>query len=135
MCTGGVSRTRLRSGGALCAVVVALMTTGAGAASAAEPAFSAHGSVEQIYVTGATPGEQLSVVDGAGSTVSSREVNSLGGALFRNVAPGSGYRVRAADGTESEPLTVLTTQSAPPSTEIYGQTIPPEGYGYLTTRD
>ena len=41
----------------------------------------------------------------------------------------------AANGETSGPLTVLTTQSAPPSTEIYDQTVPSDGYGYLTTRD
>jgi len=121
---------------AQCAAALAfIFTAGVGAASAAEPTFSAHGSVEQVYVTGATPGERLSLVDGAGSTVSSKDVNSLGGALFRSVTPGSGYRVRAADGAESDPLAVLTTQSAPPSTDVYDQVVPPDGYGYLTTRD
>jgi predicted acyl esterase len=136
MSTGGVSRTRSRALVALCAAVLTVMlTTGVAAASAAEPAFSAHGSVEQVYVAGAAPGEQLSLVDGSGSTVATKDVNSLGGALFRGVTPGSGYRVRAADGAESEALTVLTTQSAPPSTDVYNQAIPPDGYGYLSTRD
>ena len=108
---------------ALCGAVLALtLTLGAGPASAAKPRFSAHGSVEQVYVTGADPGEQLSLVDGGGATGSTRAVNSLGGALFRNVAPGSGYRVRGAGG-ESDPLTVLTTQSAPPTTDVYDQAI------------
>jgi uncharacterized protein len=136
MYTGGVSRRRSRSLVALCgAILTFLCAAGVGAANAAEPSFSARGSVEQVYVTGAMPGEQLSLVDSAGSTVSTRDVNSLGGALFRSVTPGSGYRVRAIDGTESDPLTVLTTQSAPPSTDVYNQAIPPDGYGYLTTRD
>jgi hypothetical protein len=136
MSTGGVSRRRSRSLVALCGAVLTFMcAAGVGAANAAEPSFSARGSVEQVYVTGATPGEQLSLVDSAGSTVSTRAVNSLGGALFRSVASGSGYRVRASDGTESGPLTVLTTQSVPPSTDVYNQSIPPDGYGYLTTRD
>ena len=30
---------------------------------------------------------------------------------------------------------MLTTQSAPPSTDVYNQTVPSDGYGYLTTRD
>ena len=50
--------------------------------------------------------------------------------------PGSGYRVgppRA--GEASGPLTVLSTQPAPPSTGVYDQSIPSSGYGYLTTRD
>jgi uncharacterized protein len=123
---------------ALRAAVLAFIfmtAAGAGTASAAEPTFSAHGSVEQVYVTGATPGEQLSLVDSAGATVATKEVSSLGGLLFRNVTPGSGYRVRAPDGAESGPLTVLTTQSAPPSTDVYDQAIPSRGYGYLATRD
>jgi uncharacterized protein len=136
MYTGGVSRRRSRSLVALCgAILTFLCAAGVGAANAAEPSFSARGSVEQVYVTGAMPGEQLSLVDSAGSTVSTRAVNSLGGALFRSVTPGSGYRVQASDGTESDPLTVLTSQSAPPSTDVYNQAIPPDGYGYLTTRD
>ena len=57
--------------------------------------------------------------------VETRSANDLGGALFRNVHPGSGYRVRLDSTSEtSDPLTVLTTQSAPPSTDIYNQTIP-----------
>ena len=30
---------------------------------------------------------------------------------------------------------MLTDQPAPPSTDVYDQTIPTSGYGYLTTRD
>src|SRR3954463_998530 len=122
----------------LCAAVLAFVfmaVAGAGAASAATPTFNAHGSVEQVYVTDATPGDQLTLVDSSGATVATHQVNSLGGALFRNVTPGNGYRVRAANGAESDPLTVLTTQSAPPSTDLYTQAIPSSGYGYLTTRD
>ncbi len=104
-------------------------------ASAAE-AFSAHGSVEQVYVTDLDPGAQTSLLDGAGRTVATKQANSLGGLLFRNVTPGSGYRVQpTGGGPASEPLTVLSTQSAPPSTDVYNQQIPSSGYGYLTTRD
>ena len=57
-------------------------------------------------------------------------------ALFRNVAPGAATASgRPAGGTASGPLTVLSTQPAPPSTGVYNQTIPSGGYGYLTTRD
>ena len=136
MCSGGVSWRRLCLRVAACVAAVAFaLTAGVGPAGAAKPAFTARGSVEQVYVTGATPGDQLSLLDSAGSTVATRDVNSLGGALFRNVTPGSGYRVRDPAGGESDALTVLTTRSAPPSTEVYKQAIPRRGYGYLTTRD
>ncbi len=54
------------------------------------------------------------------------------------ITPGGGYRVRhltAGGGLQSGLLTVLPNRSAPPSTSIYKQTIPTNGYGYLTTRD
>jgi len=105
-------------------------------ARAADAPFEARGSAEQVYATGADPGAELTLVDGAGQTVATRTVNDLGGALFRNVAPGSGYRVRGSgDGATSAPLTVMSTQAAPPSTDVYDQTLPSRGYGYLTTRD
>ena len=62
-------------------------------------------------MTGATPGAQLTLVNGEGKTVATRPANRSGGLLFRNVKPGSGYRVRpAAGGEASSPLTVLSTQ-------------------------
>ena len=116
-------------------VGVLALALGTATASAA-PAFSARGSVGQVYVTGAAAGAQLALVNGAGQTIATRAANSLGGTLFRNVPPGGGYRVRpAAGGEASGPLTVLSSQSAPPSTSVYNQSIPADGYGYLTTRD
>ncbi|HEX6461303.1 MAG TPA: CocE/NonD family hydrolase [Thermoleophilaceae bacterium] len=106
------------------------MTSAAGAAE-----FSAHGSAEQVYVTGLAPSEQMSLLDPSGNTVATQQADAQGGLLFRNVTPGDGYRVRATDGTESGPLTVLSNDPTPPSTDIYNQSIPSSGYGYLTTRD
>jgi predicted acyl esterase len=109
---------------------------GAGAASATAPTFSASGSVEQVYVTGLGPSAQMSLLNGAGQTIATQQADALGGLLFRNVTPGSGYRVRpSGGGPESDPLTVLSTRPAPPSTDVYNQTIPSSGYGYLTARD
>jgi uncharacterized protein len=114
------------------ALLAALAIPGhAGAAS-----FEARGSVEQVYATGLPPGAQVSLYDSEGGEVAAKGANELGGVLFRNVAPGGGYRVGLTSaGPESPPLQVLTTQSAPPSTAVYNQSIPSSGYGYLTTRD
>ena len=114
----------------LAALVLALATP----ASAAE-AFTANGSVEQVYATGLTGGAQATLVNASGHKVASKHVDALGGLLFRKVRPGDGYRVRLADGTASDPVTVMSTQSTPPSTDVYNQSIPSDGYGYLTTRD
>ncbi|MGN6276085.1 MAG: CocE/NonD family hydrolase [Solirubrobacterales bacterium] len=102
---------------------------------AAAAPFEAHGSVEQVYATGVAPGAQVSLYKGEGQEVATKSADELGGVLFRNVAPGGGYRVHVAGGPESPPLQVLTTQSEPPNTNIYNQSIPSSGYGYLTTRD
>src|SRR3954452_12398178 len=114
----------------------ALALVFASSASAATPSFDAHGSAEQVYATGLPAGASTSLLDSSGQVVQSRGANFLGGILFRNVTPGDGYRVRLdTTGETSDPLTVLTTQSAPPSTDIYNQTVPSDGYGYLSTRD
>jgi hypothetical protein len=116
------------------AIGVAVLTLFLLPATAA--AFSAHGSVEQVYATGLEAGAQVSLYDAGGQEVASKPADQLGGVLFRKVAPGSGYTVGlSGGGPRSDPLQVLTTQSAPPSTSIYEQPIPDHGYGYLTTRD
>jgi uncharacterized protein len=106
------------------------------ASSASAASFDAHGSVEQVYATGLPSGTQVSLLDSSNQAIQTRTANNRGGTLFRNVAPGGGYRIRL-DSTEetSDPLTVLTTQSAPPDPSIYSQSIPSDGYGYMTTRD
>jgi predicted acyl esterase len=117
----------------LCFGVVALTLALLTGASAAE-AFTARGSVEQVYVTDLTPGVRTSLVTRTGRTVATKPADALGALLFRNVRPGVGYRVRNSGG-QSGPLTVLTQRPAPPSPDVYNQTIPDHGYGYMTTRD
>jgi hypothetical protein len=113
-----------------CALLVLLLAPGRAVA------FEARGSVEQVYATGVTPGAEVTLYDGDGATVASKGANELGGVLFREVPPGEGYRLGVGFAGPSSPrLHVLTTASAPPSTDVYEQSIPSSGYGYLTTRD
>src|SRR5256885_3403825 len=112
---------------------VALVLAFAGATSGAQ-AFDAHGSAEQVYATGLDPAAPVTLLDPRGRRVVTQKPDSLGGILFRDVKPGAGYRLRSGSET-SPPVTVLSTRAAPPSTEIYKQTLPTRGYGYLTTRD
>jgi predicted acyl esterase len=120
-----------------CGLLALLLGAGrADAAGRAAPSFEAHGSVEQVYATGLSPGVRMTLVDRRGQKVATKPADSLGGVLFRNLAPGGGYRVSlASGGPRSGPLRVLSTRPAPPSTGVYNQSIPPSGYGYLTTRD
>jgi uncharacterized protein len=105
-------------------------------ASAATPPFHAMGSAKQVYVTGLAPSASASLLNAAGQVVKTQNADSLGGLLFRNVTPADGYRVRrASDGLKSAALTVHSEQAAPWNPGVYNQSIPDNGYGYLTTRD
>jgi hypothetical protein len=130
-------RVRARAIPAAAALVVALITVaGAGAAPAGAATFTAHGSAEQVYVTGLAPDATMSLLGPSGKTVDTQQADSLGGLLFRNVPPGGGYRVRSkADGSESAPVTVHSDAAAPWDPSVYNQSIPDNGYTYLTTRD
>jgi len=121
-----------RIGGAL--VVFACLLV-AGAPARAATGLAVRGSVEQVDVTGAKKGERLALLDRRGKVVQTRRAGALGASLFRDVRPGTGYRVRHGKSARSAPVTVLADVSAPPSTKGYAQRIPAEGYGYLTTRD
>src|SRR3954463_7509319 len=100
---------------------------------ASASAFDAHGSARQVYVTGLTPGAPTVLIKPGGKTIT-RAADPQGGLLFRNLEPGSGYQGRSG-GAAAAALTVISDQAAPPDTGVYGQSIPSDGYGYLTTRD
>jgi uncharacterized protein len=104
--------------------------------AAASAAIEAHGSVEQVYATGLGPGARVTLLDRRGRKLKTQEADPQGGVLFRKLKPGGGYRLRlGAKGPKSAPVTVISTKPAPPDPSIYDQSIPSDGYGYLTTRD
>jgi hypothetical protein len=114
--------------------VLAVACASLGLAASAS-AFVVRGSMEQVYVTGANPGEKLTLVDKHGDKVQKKAAGELGGIVYRKVAPGGGYRVTAGSNNESRRVKVLTTRGKPPDTSIYNQSIAADGYQYLTTRD
>ncbi len=63
-----------------------------------------------MYATGLAPNAQASLLKGS-SVVDTENADSEGGLLFRNVKPGSGYRVQlASSGEESGKLQVHKLQ-------------------------
>ncbi len=116
------------------AAALAIASFVPGSASAAN-SLGVHGSVNQVYVTGAQPGTSLRLLDRKKKKIASKPVGSLGGVVFRRVPAGKGYRVRAADGSLSVRVGVMRDRAAPKNQSIYDQTLPAGGYGYMTTRD
>jgi len=103
-------------------------------ARAATPTtFSAHGSVEQVYVTHAVAGQPIELRDASGALVQHAVVDDLGSMLFRNLAPGDGYTV-VTGGRDSSPLHVMSRGETPPQSFYDAQHLS-AGFGYITTRD
>jgi uncharacterized protein len=121
----------------LVATLIAGLFVGITAAGAAtRPKMVAAGSARQVDVTGAKPGATLALLNAKGKRVATHKVNFLGGALFRNVRPGTGYHVKQLpSGPRSKSLTVHTDNPAQWNPSIYKQPIKTDGYGYMTTRD
>ena len=125
-------RRRARIGGLSTLAMLAVWLVAAASASA----FSAHGSAKQVYVTGLPANAQASLLNASGATVYTQNADSLGGLLFRNVTTGTGYRVLVAStGEESGRITVHSIAAKPWDPGVYEQSIPDNGYTYLTTRD
>ena len=116
----------------ICAALLALASL-LGAAQAAA-VLVAHGSADQVYATGLHARAQARLLDRHGRTVAIKAADAQGGVLFRQVAAGRGYHVRAG-AIRSTALTVFSGRDAPRTTTSYAQRLPTSGYGYLRTRD
>ncbi len=117
-----------------------LATSAQSAPPEAASAFSAHGSVNQVYVTGAGVGEELSLIDAGGASVATGTSDSASAYLFREVPAAAGYSVvRTSDSATVTGLAVTTPTDHPTdaayAAEAVTHPLPAGGYGYLATRD
>ncbi len=99
-----------------------------------EASFELRPSVNQMHVLGATPGEELQLVDADGTALSGT-VDEAGSLLWRDIDAGT-YTVRstATPAAVSAEATVTDVDDVPPQDFYSNQTIG-EGFGYVTTRD
>lgn len=135
MITGLVGRTGLAG---LVTVAGLTMTVAEPAthAAAAPATFTARGSVEQVDVTHAVPGDAIELRQGD-DVVRSATVDDLGSMLFRDLTPGDGYTVVEHDGSgdqEVGPLHVMSQTETPPQS-LYSDQHLNDGFGYIKTRD
>ena len=109
-------------------------------AAHADPApatFVVQGSVEQFFVTHATPGAAITLADHTGNEVGAGVVDAQGSFLFRDVPAGTGYTaIQDAGGTitQSPATTVLSPTFVPPQSFYDSQSLQ-IGFGYITARD
>ncbi len=104
---------------------------------AAEATFAAHGSVNQVYLTGATEGDVLELVGADSLVEQTGTVDAQGALIFRDIAAGGGYRVVAGypDALSASPALTVTAIDDPPDQSFYSSQVLQKDYGYLTTRD
>ena len=100
-----------------------------------DAAFDVRPSVEQVHVWHATPGETLEVVDADGNVAQSAMTDELGSIVFREIDPGPGYQVRAADGSFRGPFEVMSIANSQPDQSFYDDQQLVEGFQYITMRD
>lgn len=104
---------------------------------AAPASFTAHGSVEQVWVTAAAPNIPLMLVESDGSLIQTATTDAQGALIFLDVAPGSGYVVATGSGATlaASSAVTVTAPDDPPPASFYAQQHIGQGYGYLETRD
>ena len=132
---------------ALAAAFAAAAIFAAPASAALAPAitdsatFVAKGSVGEAYVTGASDGDNLILVNASGSIVPESDGNlptdTRGSKIFREVTPGSGYTVRLVkDGKVygTGPFKVLA-KGENPAQSFYNAIKLKAGLNYVTVRD
>lgn len=116
------------------ALLVTALAGGPGA-TAADAGFTVRGSVNQLYVLDAQPGQALELVDAGGAVVGSGTVDTAGSLAWRELAAG-GYTVRdAVDPATGSSVTVTDFDDPAPHQSFYEAQSLGEGYGYITTRD
>ncbi len=128
---------------AICVAIGPLPAGGAGAASTASPlstTLHGRGSVDEAWLTGANPGDQI-VLRQHGATVSNPanpgRADSLGTLIIRDLTPGSGYGwFDTTTGQRSSRFPVLAPGDNPVSgSALYkGQPLH-QGLNYITMRD
>lgn len=129
--------------GALVACIAAFaMPVAASAATTAPKAtatatFKSGGSIRQVWVTGATEGDNLMLVSSSGKILQQGAADRLGSKIFRKVTPGSSYTVRLSKGGKvygSSKITVLK-EGVNPKSSFYSQFKLHAGLNYVKMRD
>ena len=121
-------------------MVLAPVDRGSPSAALAQASLTGNGSVDEAWMTGATPGDAITLlqngspVDVAGNPGTADPLGSL---IIRSLAPGSGYQWDdTTSDEETSAFTVLALGDNPPadSTLYTGQPMS-QGLNYITMRD
>jgi len=140
-----VRRSRLvsSSGAGVLALCVALgpaLGCGSNTSPVAAPSGGLHGSVDEAWLTGAAPGDSITLMrDGSPvkNPANPGTADSLGSLIIRNLTPGGGYRWDdTSSGQRSSAFSVLAPGQNPAAgSALYTGQPMHEGLNYISMRD
>ena len=132
----GRRRTAATVVAALCASVLSLVAVAVDR-DAQVGVVAERGSVDQVAVTHATPGDAIELRDEANAIVKHGTVDDLGSFLFRDLTSGDGYSVVEHDaaGDQTSPPIHVLSDGETPAQSFYANQHLDNGFGYITTRD
>ena len=123
-----------------CLGLAPMFVAGGTPAGAAAPQLTGRGSVDEAWLTGATPGDAVTLLQNGSpvaNTANPGTADALGSLIIRNLTPGSGYAWDdTTTGVTTPPFAVLAPD-ADPATDSALYTAQPmhQGLNYITMRD
>jgi predicted acyl esterase len=116
------------------------VTLGAPAASASGGPLLGNGSVDEAWLTGATPGDAITLLQNGTPVVNAANpgtADSLGSLIIRNLTPGDNYTWDdTTSSAEVAPFSVLAPGDNPPTdSALYTGQPMHDGLNYITMRD
>jgi predicted acyl esterase len=99
--------------------------------------FAGHGSIDEAYEVGATPGTELILTDASRRAIDKGTADAQGALVVANLAPGTGYRFLAVSGSKvaaTPTFSVLSTDSTP-APSFYSSQHMHAGLNYIEMRD
>ena len=123
-----------------CSAGTALEAGAAVVAGSRLEALHANGAVDEAWVTGATPGDSITLLrhgTPVAQTGNPGTADALGALILRNLSPGRGYSWHdTSSGGRSAPFTVLAPGADPAAdSDLYTHQPMHEGLNYITMRD
>ncbi|MCU1355457.1 MAG: Peptidase [Acidimicrobiales bacterium] len=120
-------------------VTTAVAPSAVAAPSTEVGAFTAHGSVNQVYAYGLGADAGVELLDGDDAVVQTGTTDAQGAYLFRKVPAGTDYQVRrTTDSAVVGDLSVTNPEDNPDDAHYAAEALAhpiSSGFGYLTTRD
>ncbi len=104
------------------------------------PGLRGGGSIDEAWLTGATPGDRISLLEGTTTVANPADpgvADSLGSLIVRDLSPGPGYRwLDRTTGRRTAPFSVLAPGRNPGvAAPLYTRQPMHQGLNYLTMRD